>query len=91
MKNIVILLINYFWNLIGILNPHGTVLYNLSYGNNNRDGMFKAINTIITQTPFTIADVITWKKSSAMPNNCSPNKLTRITEFVFVFCKKDQN
>ena len=25
-----------------ILNPHGTVLYNLSYGNNNRDGMFKA-------------------------------------------------
>ena len=66
------------------------VLYNLSYGNNNRDGMFKAINTIITQTPFTIADVITWKKSSAMPNNCSPNKLTRITEFVFVFCKKDQ-
>lgn len=50
-----------------ILNPHGTVLYNLSYGNNNRDGMFKAINTIITQTPFTIADVITWKKSSAMP------------------------
>lgn len=73
-----------------ILNLHGTVLYNLSYGNNNRDGMFKAINTIITQTPFTIADVITWKKSSAMPNNCSPNKLTRITEFVFVFCKKDQ-
>ena len=73
-----------------ILNQHGTVLYNLSYGNNNRDGMFKAINTIITQTPFTIADVITWKKSSAMPNNCSPNKLTRITEFVFVFCKKDQ-
>lgn len=73
-----------------ILNLDGCVLYNLSYGNNNRDGMFKAINTIITKTPFTIADVITWKKSSAMPNNCSPNKLTRITEFVFVFCRKGE-
>lgn len=73
-----------------ILNLNGTVLYNISYGNNNRDGMFKAINTIITKTPFTIADVITWKKSSAMPNNCSPNKLTRITEFVFIFCRKTE-
>lgn len=73
-----------------ILNSNGTILYNISYGNNNRDGMFKAINTIITKTPFTIADVIVWKKKSAMPNNCSPNKLTRITEFVFVFCRKNE-
>lgn len=70
-----------------IMNKNGVVLYNISYGNNNRDGMFKAINAIITQTNFTIADVITWKKSNALPNNCSPNKLTRITEFVFVFCR----
>lgn len=73
-----------------VLSTDGVVLYNLSYGNNNREGMFKAINTVITETEFTIADVITWKKSSAMPNNCSPNKLTRITEFVFVFCRKDE-
>lgn len=73
-----------------VLNLNGVVLYNISYGNNNRDGMFKAINAIITKTEFTIADVITWKKSSAMPNNCSSNKLTRITEFVFVFCRKNE-
>lgn len=73
-----------------ILVINGVVLYNLSYGNNNREGMFKAVNTVITETDFTIADVITWKKSSAMPNNCSPNKLTRITEFIFVFCRKDE-
>lgn len=79
---------NLFLEFDRVLNLDGTVLYNISYGNNNRDGMFKAINTIITKTPFTIADVITWKKSSAMPNNCSPNKLTRITEFIFVFCRK---
>lgn len=73
-----------------ILKTNGVILYNISYGNNNRDGMFKAINAIITKTPFTIGDVIIWKKSSALPNNCSPNKLTRIIEFVFVFCRKTE-
>lgn len=77
-----------FYQFDNILIQNGVVLYNLSYGNNNRDGMFKAIHTIITETPFTIADVIVWKKSSALPNNCSPNKLTRIVEFVFVLCRK---
>lgn len=73
-----------------ILNLNGVVLYNLSYGNNNREGMFKAVNTIITETPFTLADVIVWKKSNALPNNCSHNKLTRIVEFVFVFCRQNE-
>lgn len=73
-----------------VLKNNGVVLYNLSYGNNNRDGMFKAIYSIITSTDFTIADVITWKKTTALPNNCSPNKLTRITEYVFVLCRKEE-
>ena len=73
-----------------VLKENGVVLYNLSYGNNNTEGMFKAVNEIITQTNFTIADVIIWKKSNALPNNCSNNKLTRITEFVFVFCRKSE-
>lgn len=29
-----------------------------------------------------------WKKKSAIPNNRSANKMTRICEFVFVFCKR---
>lgn len=73
-----------------VLKLNGVVVYNLSYGNNNRDGMYKAVNTIITKTPFTIADVICWKKKAALPNNCSPNKLTRIWETVFVFCRKNE-
>lgn len=73
-----------------ILNIGGCVLYNLNYGSENTEGMFKTINTIICNTPFTIADVITWKKSNALPNNCSPNKLTRICEFIFVFCRKEE-
>lgn len=73
-----------------ILKKNGCVLYNISYGNENTEGMFRALNSIITQTDFTVADCIIWKKSNALPNNCSSNRLTRLTEFVFVFCRKDE-
>lgn len=73
-----------------ILNLNGCVLYNLSYGAENTEGMFKAINGIVTRTNFTIADVICWKKSNALPNSCSSNRLTRIWEFVFVLCRKNE-
>lgn len=73
-----------------VLNLNGVVLYNISYGAENTEGMFLAINTILTKTPFTIADVIVWKKSTALPNSCSSNRLTRIWEFVFVFCRKGE-
>lgn len=73
-----------------ILKANGSVLYNISYGAENTEGMFKAINGIITRTDFTIADVICWKKSNALPNSCSSNRLTRIWEFVFVFCRKNE-
>lgn len=73
-----------------ILNLNGCVLYNISYGSENTEGMFLAINAILTKTNFTMADTIVWKKSNALPNSCSSNKLTRITEFVFVFCRKNE-
>lgn len=74
-----------------ILNVNGCVLYNISYGSENTEGMFLAVNDILCKTNFTIADTIVWKKSNAFPNSCSPNKLTRITEFVFVFCRKNES
>ena len=37
-----------------------------------------------------IAEMITWKKKSALPNNVSHNKLTRIIEPVFVICRKNE-
>lgn len=73
-----------------ILKSNGVILYNLSYGNNNRTGMLQAINAVIDNTNFTIADIIVWKKKNAMPNNCSSNKLTRICEFIFVFCRLNE-
>lgn len=68
----------------------GSVLYNICYGAENTAGMFKAVNAVITRTDFTIADVIVWKKSNALPNSTSHNRLTRIWEFVFVFCRKGE-
>ena len=37
-----------------------------------------------------IADCIVWKKKSALPNNVSHNKLTRLVEYIFVICRKNE-
>ena len=79
-----------FENFDRILKPNGSILYNISYGIENIDCMFGAINRIITETNFTIADVLIWQKPTAIPNNVSSNKLTRYTEFVFVFSRKSE-
>jgi site-specific DNA-methyltransferase (adenine-specific)/modification methylase len=73
-----------------VLARDGSVLYNICYGAENTAGMFMAINAVLTRTNFTIADVIVWKKSNALPNSTSRNRLTRIWEFVFVFCRKGE-
>lgn len=73
-----------------ILKQNRCVLYNLSYSSENVSLMWKTVNKIIENTPFTIADSIVWKKKSAIPNNRTMNKLTRICEFVFVFCRKNE-
>ena len=73
-----------------VLVNDGSIIYNICYGAENTAGMFMAVNAILTRTNFTLADVIVWKKSNAMPNSTSPNRLTRIWEFVFVFCRKDE-
>lgn len=73
-----------------VLSQNGSILYNICYGAENTAGMFTAVNAIITRSEFTVADVIVWKKSNALPNSCSPNRLTRIWEFVFVFCRKTE-
>lgn len=73
-----------------ILTENSCVLYNISYSSTNTECLFKTIYSIIENTNFKVADVITWKKSNALPNNCSSNKLTRIVEFIFVFCRKNE-
>lgn len=79
-----------------ILQKNGTILWNMSYGSDGTVNtasvglMWLVIADIIRYTNFTIADRIIWKKKTALPNNVSPNKLTRIVEDVFIFVRKDE-
>ena len=73
-----------------ILKKDGCILYNLSYSSENTHLMWLVIAEILKNTNFMIADDIIWKKMSALPNNVSHNKLTRIVEHVFVFCRKSE-
>lgn len=73
-----------------VLTKNGCVLYNISYGSENPNTMWLAIAEVLKKTNFMIADCIAWKKKAALPNNTSPNKLTRIIEFIFVLCRKSE-
>lgn len=73
-----------------ILNINGCIMFNLSYGTENTTIMNEAVYSIIKNTNFTLADIIIWKKQNATPNNMSPNKMTRICEFIYVFCRKGE-
>ena len=73
-----------------VLKPNGCVLYNISYSSENTHLIWLTIAEIIKRTSFTTADCIIWKKRQAIPNNRSKNKLTRIIEYVFVFCRKSE-
>lgn len=81
--------IDLFNNFDKVLSKNGVVLYNVSYGSENPSALWLSLLSIIEKTNFMIADTIIWKKRSALPNNVG-NKLTRITEFVFVICRKDE-
>lgn len=74
-----------------VLKDDGVVCYNLSYSTDEirmAELMWLVVADVIRQGIFTVADSIVWKKKSAIPNNRSANKMTRICEFVFIFCKR---
>ena len=73
-----------------ILSENGVILYNLSYSNENPDCMWGLIENIRHKTNFMIAEQITWLKKSALPQNVSHNKLRRLTEYIFVLCRKSE-
>lgn len=86
-----------FEKLDEILSKNGVILYNLSYSSGDKnngykstDLMWKVVAAICSNSKFTVADRIIWKKKSALPNNRSSNKLTRICEDIFVFVRKEE-
>lgn len=82
--------VDIFNKIDNVLKQNGCVLYNISYGNENPAVMWETLFGIMHCTNFMIAEDIVWKKPSAFPNNVSPNHMTRITEHVFVFCRKNE-
>ena len=82
--------IDLFQSYDKILKEDGCILYNISYGSENPETMWLLIAEIIKKTNFTVADCISWKKTTALPNTTSKNKLTRICEFIFVFVRKSE-
>ena len=82
--------VNLFKEFDRILKENKVVLYNFSYGTENPHLPYILMNALIENTNWTVADTIVWKKSSALPNNVSKNRLTRIVEFVWVICRKSE-
>lgn len=83
-------IINIFNLYEKILNTNGCIIWNMSYGSENTTCMSLTIAEILRKTNFTLADILVWKKKSATPNNMSPNKMTRICEFVYVFVRNKE-
>lgn len=79
-----------FNKIDNVLIENGCILYNMSYGTENIDLMYKTIYNIIDKTAFTVVDTISWKKKNALPNSVSHNRLTRICEFIFVIVRKSE-
>jgi site-specific DNA-methyltransferase (adenine-specific) len=72
-----------------ILNDKGVICYNISYHNENPILPTLLLSEIHKNTNLTLADIITWKKKSAIPFQTSPTKLSRICELIYVIVKKD--
>lgn len=71
-----------------VLKQNGVVCWNVSYNKECSEQFILALHSIITQTNFTIADVITWKKSTSVPIPDSPNRLSRICEHVYILVRR---
>jgi site-specific DNA-methyltransferase (adenine-specific) len=82
--------LNIFKEFDRVLKKNSIVIYNMGYGTENPNLMNLTVSNIIQNTNFSLADIIVWKKKTAMPNSPSKNRLTRICEFVYIFCRKEE-
>lgn len=67
----------------------GVICYNISYAKENPILPTLLVTKIHNETDLTIADIICWKKPHAIPFQTSPTKLSRVTELIYIFCKKE--
>lgn len=80
---------NEFIEFSRILEDKGVICYNISYHNENPILPTLLMTKVHNETDLTVADIITWKKSTSIPFQTSPTKLSRICELVYVVVKKE--
>lgn len=72
-----------------VVNDTGVICYNISYAKENPILPTLLVSKVHSETDLTVADIICWKKPNAIPFQTSPTKLSRITELIYVFVKKE--
>jgi site-specific DNA-methyltransferase (adenine-specific) len=72
-----------------VVKDDGVILYNISYHNENPILPLLLITEVHKQTNLTLADMISFSKSTSMPFQTSPTKLSRKVEQVYVMVHKD--
>lgn len=82
--------INEFKEFDRILKEDGVICYNMSYSKENPMLPFILLNRVHDKTNLTLAVIITWKKTSTNPFQSSSNKLTRITELIYILVHKER-
>lgn len=80
---------NEFKEFSRILKDKGVICYNISYHNQNPILPTLLITKVHQETNLTLADIIIWKKKTAIPFQTSPTKLSRICELIYVMVKKE--
>ena len=81
---------NEFKEFSRVIKDKGVICYNISYSKENPILPTLLVSKIHKQTDLTLADIISWKKPNAIPFQTSSTKLSRITELIYIFVKKDQ-
>lgn len=82
--------LNEFKEFERVLTEDGVICYNLSYIHENPMLPYQLVNRVHSETDLTLADVVYWKKSNAIPFQTSPTKLSRIVEPVYIFVRKSR-
>lgn len=80
--------LNEFKEFERIIKPDGVICYNMSYSGDNPILPTLLLTKIHNETNLTLTDIIIWKKNSANPFQTSPNKLTRISELIYIIVNK---
>lgn len=82
--------LNEFKEFSRVLMEDGVICYNISYAKENPILPTLLVSKVHLETYLTLADIICWKKSHAIPFQTSPTKLSRITELIYIFVKKNK-